>query len=81
MSVIGDLIEDEATDRIADLAVHVANLRVENEELRLQRDRYRKESEYYRLKRRMTHVGSDSPAIDQRDAGRMCDTNLTGAAA
>lgn len=45
MSVIGDLIEDDPVEWIADLAIHVANLRRENTALRQQRDRYRNEAE------------------------------------
>jgi hypothetical protein len=52
MSIIGDLIEDDSAERIADLAVHVANLRRENEALRRQRDRYRSEAERARVGQR-----------------------------
>lgn len=50
MALIGDLIEDDPTHRIADLAVHVTNLRLENQSLRRQRDRYRNEAERARVR-------------------------------
>lgn len=54
MALIGDLIEDDPTHLIADLAVHVATLRSQKEALRLQRDRYRAEAERSRVARRTT---------------------------
>lgn len=80
MSIVGDLIEDEPADCIADLAVHVSNLRAQNEELRLQRDRYRKEAEYYRVERhKNSNLDRQTRENDRPEAERMCDTSLTGA--
>jgi len=54
VSIIGDLIEDDFTERLADLATHAVNLRSENTELRLQRNRYRAQAE--RLRARLAEV-------------------------
>lgn len=53
MALIGDLIEDDPGDRIADLAVHAARLRAERDALAdrvdaLLRDRDRYRTRYYR---------------------------------
>lgn len=59
MSLIGDLIEDDTVERLADLVVHMANLRQQNKALRLQRDRYRGEAERFRLAaRQQTREGT-----------------------
>lgn len=54
MSIIGDLIEDDYSERLADLATHTVTLRNENTELRLQRNRYRAQAE--RLRARLAEV-------------------------